>query len=271
MKTKISLLLLVSFILILSSCKRDTTDDQKDITVENQMEKFVYPIPTPFETTQMLQGAGAAYIINLTNDVNNADKYFKEKSQALNLGVYGADLAYAATYNQAQSIRDILASSKKLSDQLGLSNVIDQSIIERVEQNIDNTDTLYKIVNNTFYDTFNKLNNENKGAISMLVITGAWIESIYISTQLATTSSDFTILAKKIAEQKYTLNSLLNITEQYSDNQDVTEITVVLNRFKGVFDQIEQNEDGDVDMNQALLEELMTISKEEREKIITMK
>lgn len=270
MKTKISLLLLVSFILVLGSCKRDSIDDQKDITVENQIEELVYPIPTPFETTQMLQGAGAAYIIDLVNDVNNADKYFKEKSQALNLGVYGADLAYAATYNQAQSIRDILASSKKLSDQLGLSNVIDQTIIERVEQNIDNTDTLYKIVNNTFYDTFNKLNNEDKGAISMLVITGAWIESIYISTQLAATSSDITILAKKIAEQKYTLNSLMPLMEQYSDNPDINEITVILNRFKSVFDQIEQNEEGEVDLDQSLLEELMTISKEEREKIITM-
>ena len=271
MKTKISLLLLISLFLISTACKNDeATNQNSDIIVEDNIDQLVYPIPTPFETTQMLQNAGAAYISGIINSFDNADNYFKEKSQALNLGVYGADLAYASTYNQAQAIRDILASSKKLSDQLGLSNIIDQNIIDRVEQNIDNGDTLYKIVNNTYYDTFNKLNSENKGAIAMLVISGAWIESIYISTQLAITSSDFSILTPKIAEQKYTLNSLLPIITQYSDNQDISEIIVSLNRFNEIFDEIEQDEDGNITMNNAQLEKLMNIAQEEREKIVTM-
>ena len=273
MKTKISLLLLASLFIVFSSCKDDIVDDgqNQDIEVENQIERLVYPVPTPFETAQMLQSAGASYISGIINDFENADNYFKEKSQALNLGVYGSDLAYASTYNQAQVIRDILASTKKLSDQLGLSNVVDQNIIARVEQNIDNEDTLYKIVNNTYYDTFNKLNSENKGAVAMLVISGAWIESIYISTQLAITSSDFSILAQKIAEQKYTLNAMLPIIEQYeTENQDIAEILLALHRFNIVFDKVEQNEDGDVSMTDDQLVELMEIGKEEREKIVNM-
>ncbi len=272
MNTKFSLLLVLSFIFVFASCKHDNENNNpNDIVVEDQIEQLVYPIPTPFEVTQMLQSSGTAYIADITNKIENADNYFKEKSKALNLGVYGADLAYASTYNQAQAIRDILVASKKLSDQLGLSAIIDQKIVERIEQNIDNADTLYKIVNNTYYDTFNKLNAENKGALAMLVISGAWIESIYLSTQLALTSVDKEVLANKIAEQKFVVNSLIPILEQYkADNQDIAEVIEVMKKFKNVFDKITPNEDGDVEMDSQTLEELMKIAKEERDKIVTL-
>lgn len=273
MKTKLSFIILISLFFVFVSCDDDTnnTNNKPDIEVEDQIDQLVYPIPTPFETTQMLQEAGAAYIADLTNDVTKAENYFKEKSQALNLGVFGADLAYASTYNQAQSIRDILAASKNLSDQLGLTNIIDQGIIQRVEQNIDNGDTLYKIVNNTYYETFNKLNSENKGAVAVMVISGAWIESLYISTQLAITSTDMSVLSSRIAEQKFTANTLIPLLDQYkNENADIAELAGIVQNIKNVFDKIEADEDGNITMDEATLEELMTVAKTEREKIVTM-
>jgi len=268
MKAKFYLVILVTLVIFLGSCKDEKKD--QDIVVDNKLEQLVYPVPTPFEVTQMLQKAGASYRLDLVNDVKNAEKYFKEKSQALNLGVYGADLAYASTYNQAQSIREILTATQRLANELGLTNVIDQSIITRVEQNIEKADSLYKIVNNSYLNTFNKLNTENKGAVSLMIIAGAWIESIYISTQLAITSQNSQVIMDKIAQQKFTISSLLPLLQQHKDNQDVADVIIIVEKFKVVFDKVVQDEEGNVKMDAKLFDELTKLAETERKAIISL-
>jgi hypothetical protein len=45
-----------------------------------------YPIPTAIEVVEMLERAGAPYILGISNPAANADRYFTERSKALNLG-----------------------------------------------------------------------------------------------------------------------------------------------------------------------------------------
>jgi hypothetical protein len=274
MKTRFFTLLIAVALVFAFGCNGNSDKNNKnnDIEVDNQVEKLVYPLPTPFEVTQMLQASGTAYNIGLINDLDKTDQYTTEKSQALNLGVYGADLAYAATYNQAQATRDILAVTKKLSDQLGLTDVLDKNIVERIEQNIENGDSLYKIINNSYYDTFDKLNNQSKGAVAMLVITGAWIESVYIATQLAITSQDKTILMNQIAEQKFNLNALIPLLQQYKDdNADVAEILPDVEKFKEFFDKVQTDEDSNVSIDEDTFNALTDYTAQIRQKIVDLK
>ncbi len=273
MKTKLFSLIAIALLLAFGCNENGNKNDQQnDIQVDNQVEKLVYPLPTPFEVTQMLQASGTAYNIGLVNDLNKADQYTTEKAQALNLGVYGADLAYAATYNQAQGTRDILAVTKKLSDNLGLTDVMDKNIVERIEQNIENGDSLYKIINNSYYDTFDKLNNQSKGSVAMLVITGAWIESMYLATQLAITSQDKTVLMNKIAEQKFNLNALIPLLQQYKDeNSDIAEILPEVEKFKDFFDKVETDEDSNVSIDEETFDALSEYATQIREKIVDLK
>ncbi|MBN2662944.1 MAG: hypothetical protein JXR68_04780 [Bacteroidales bacterium] len=273
MNTKLSFFLIVVLFLGLSACKDDsnsTINAGDDIVVDQVDDQLVYPMPTPFEVTQMLQTSGTPFSVDIMNPVSNVDNYMQEISQALNLGVYGADLAYASTYNQANEVRDILAAAKKLSDELGLANVMDQNIVERIEQNIQNQDSLYKIVNNTFYNTYDKLNQEQKGAVSLLVITGAWIESIYLATQIAISSQDNSILMIKVAEQKYNVNTLLPLLNQYTDNAEVASMIPVIQNFKTIFDKVQVDSLGDVTIDQAIFDEITDYSVSERNKIIAM-
>ncbi len=273
MNTKLSLILLI-VVFVFSACKDDTninnTNNSNDIQVETQDDQLVYPLPTPFEVTQMLQASGTPFNVGITNSVDNAGNYMQEGSQAMNLGVYGADLAYASTFNQAQQIRDILSASKKLSDELGLTNVIDQNIIDRIEQNIENEDSLYKIVNNTFYDTYNNLNQEEKGDVSVLVITGAWIESVYIATQLAISSQSPQLLMNSVAEQKYNVSTILPLMEQYKDNADVAAMIPVMQSFKDVFENVQQDSMGNTTITEVDFNKLIDLSATEREKLVSM-
>ena len=141
-------------------------------TIEKQVKDVVYPLPTTFELTSMLNRIGADYILGLSNSTENADKYFTEKARALNLGVYGADLSYASTYNRKQETMLFLKASKTIIDNLEITSTYNETLVEDVEKNLDNKDQLVKLVTNSFYDTYEFLNKNGKANLSLLVVSG---------------------------------------------------------------------------------------------------
>src|SRR5690554_5816283 len=119
--------------------------------VEEDVREFVYPLPTSFGVTEMLNRVGAAYILTLSNPVSNVERYLTEKSKALNLGVYSADLSYVSTYNQKQATVDYMDVSKKLIDALNVSAAIIPDILDQIEARQDNKDELVDLITNTFF------------------------------------------------------------------------------------------------------------------------
>lgn len=67
-----------------------------------QTKKIFFNIPSPMETAALLKKTGAQYNGKILNDVNKVDSYTAASQQALNLGVYGADLSYASVFNHTQ-------------------------------------------------------------------------------------------------------------------------------------------------------------------------
>ena len=272
MKTiKIFSFFVLSLLLMVSACK-NANNQEEDIIIDGEDEKLVYPLPTPFEVTQMLEEFGIPYNLGLTNDIAKAELYNSEKSKSLNLGVYSADLTYAATYNQAQATRDILASAKKIADNLNISDVFNKDIVDRVEQNIQNSDSLYKLVSEMDIKTFNKLIKRGQGVTAMLVITGAWVESVYIATQLSITSTNQKGLMTKIAEQKYNINILIPLLSEYNvKSGDISDFIVKMEKFKTIFDKIENDDDGNMMISQDIIDELTEYAAEVRKEIIDLR
>lgn len=170
-------------------CSNQGQTDQNNVdttlSVTDQAEKLIYPLPTPLEITNMLNKAGASYIIGIANRPENVDKYFTESAKALNLGVYGADLSYSATYGMSQETMNFFLCTKKLRDGLDIQSAENENLANRIETNIDKRDSIYNILTSSFTTTFGYLNNNNKGAVAVLVLAGGWIEGLYLSTELA--------------------------------------------------------------------------------------
>jgi hypothetical protein len=183
----------------------------------------------------MLNGAGAGYIFNVSNPVENVDRYFTEKQKALNLGVYGADLSYASTYNKSKETQFFLTCTQQLTIDLGINSALNQGLIERVEANINNKDSLHNIISESFYDTFDYLNKNGKGSISVLILAGGWIEGMYLSTQLAIITKNNPDILRGIGEQKDTLEKLLTILRNYKDDPNVTDFILDLEKIDASF------------------------------------
>ena len=135
-----SMLFAAVFSIMIISCGNGSNDQQNDesnsiveTTVIEKADILVYPLPTPLEVTDMLNRAGAAYILDIANRPDNVAKYFTEMSKALNLGVYGADLSYASTYNKTQETNNYLACTITLRDGLAIETPFNIGMLERVE------------------------------------------------------------------------------------------------------------------------------------------
>jgi len=227
------------------SCNSVQQDQAADTTAKldsvpkTEVPKLAYPLTTPLEITKMLNEAGAGFILNITNPVKNADKYVTEKSKALNLGVYGADLSYSSTYRKVQETSGILQTSKKLTEELGILNAFTEKEIQRIDKNIENSDSLYKIITTSFENTYKSLNDAGKGQISALVLAGGWIEGMYIATQLTATSKKNEKMVKVIVDNKSTLEQLIITLDLYKESADVQEITTELTAVKAIFDAVQ--------------------------------
>ncbi len=221
--------------------KQAETDKSHDGKSKEEAFKSVtkYPIPTAFEVVKLLNKAGASYILSLNNPVENVDKYFTEKSKALNLGVYGANLSYASTYQMKQETMSYLKVSKTLIDDLQITTAFNKDFYTRVEANIDNKDSLINIISDSFYDTYDFLINEGKDNISTLVIVGSWVEGLYITCQMAIISKNNEDILKIIANQKDPLDKLMEIMMPQANDKNVLEVMELIQPLAPLYEKIE--------------------------------
>lgn len=220
--------LAVLIILSVTSCKNQKSsnsgskDDVELMQVESKdaviHEISDYPLPTSFEVTTLLIDAGASYILDLCNHVDNVNKYINLKSKALNLGVYGADLSYAATYNQTQETMQYLSASAKLIDELQIGS-FNEELVSNVEANISNVDSLINLISDSFYKTYEYLTTNEQDELSILVMAGSWIEALYITTQISIISAENSKIVEIIYEQSSSLEKLLETMTPVSGSE----------------------------------------------------
>lgn len=186
-------------------------------TLADRMTKtknIFYNIPSPMETAALLKKAGAEYNSKILNDVKNVDKYTAASQQALNLGVYGADLSYASVFNHTQESMFYTSCSRKLADRLGVISAFNDSTLELMQAKMNDRDALLDIISETYWNVDAYLKENGRDNISALMIAGGWVEGLYIATQVSS-SNDSPELRQRIAEQKLSLNDLINLLDSY--------------------------------------------------------
>lgn len=247
-------ILLIVFLLagLFTACnsggkKAPAEETEVEIPKENQAvyddikkaEKIFNSLPSPLESAMLIKSAGAKFNDDLLNPVQNGDKYVTNKMMALNLGIYTCDLSFASLYEQTQLIIDYMNAAKKMADGLGILKAIEQSTIDRLEENINNSEVIMEIVSETFMNSNSYLEDNNQPAIASMVLVGGWFEGLYISTQLVD-MDDFNgnKLVGRIIDQKLSIGILMNLLETSKGNPAVDELLVQVNKLKVVFDKI---------------------------------
>jgi hypothetical protein len=246
--TKLAIFSLFAVTTLFVGCNGDSSnvEDQIEDSVNtgnvdefNKAKQVIYGIPSPIETAMLMKRAGAKYNQDYLNPITNCGNYTTTKSMALNLGVYSTDLSFASMFDQSQASIKYLSTTKKLADDLGILNAIDKSIINRMETNINNRDSLMEIISETFMNSNSFLKENDRAEIAAIILAGGWIEGLYIGTQVASNTASNKELIERIADQRLSLNTLLSLMAEYKDDPNIKQIAPDMERLKTVFDKIQ--------------------------------
>ena len=248
MKKAIAVLIIPILILSfsgLNSCKNKAErakTSEKDLeleqvqSLEKEIEKNVYPLPTSAEVIKMLSELEVGYIMGITNPVANARKYLTSSGKAINMGVFGADLSYGTLYNIQQEVLNYLDAIRGLANDLNMSQIYDETLYDRIRQNQDKKEELVNILTEAFDKTYAYLSENDQQGLALLVVGGAWVEGMYLTTHVSEAAYQVAGISKVLIEQKESFDLFIEITEPYLTDQDVKEFVERLEPVRKVYE-----------------------------------
>jgi hypothetical protein len=132
---------------------------------------------------------------------------------------------------------DYLITIREMSNKLGIPDQYLAEPLKLMQSDITDADSLMSLMNGSFNKMENHLRTGGRESTAGLMVLGGWVESLYISTQLVyDPSRPDPEVVQKIAEQKYTLNTLLSFLKNYYDDPIVVYYTKKLKFLKNYFD-----------------------------------
>ena len=225
-----------------NSGENDQFESQVDEETQvklNTAKRIFYSLPSPLETAMLIKNAGALYEETLLNPTDNTSKYITNRSMALNLGIYSTDLSFASLFDQTQATLNYIAAAKVMADGLDILDAIDEETIQRLEDNINNRDVIIDIISETLLNSSAYLKENGLEATASVILVGGWVEGLYLATNLV---GDGPLkedkLVERIVDQKLSLDIIINLLNETSENADSQAVLADVMALKQIFDKI---------------------------------
>jgi hypothetical protein len=236
----------------------------------------------------LIKELGVPFSTKYLATTDYVDKYNTSFKMAYSLGVFGADLGYLNIYDKSNQAIDYLAAINKLADGIKVGQFFDFETLQRLATSRENIDSLMYISVNSFNNMDSYLRENSRGHLSALMITGTWVEGLYLVTQVANEKSN-PELSDRIGEQKINLSNIMLILDNYKEHEQVMEVIESMNELKEEFDKVEityeigepetvkeggmimivQNEKSVVNISDEQLKKIINKTKQIRNKLIS--
>lgn len=204
---------------------------------EEVMQDIVQNVSSPVEMAALVKGLNAGYSVNYLAPTNNVDALTTSFQQSLQLGVFAADLGYLNMYNKTNAVLDYITAIKTLADAIRVGQFFDFSTLKRLAQSTQNLDSLMYISVHSFNQMDKYLRTDKRSDLSTLIITGVWIEGLYLATQVAKTTPH-PDLAERIGEQKIIMADLMLILDNFKKDKQFASLIEDLNSLKAEFNDV---------------------------------
>jgi hypothetical protein len=196
-------------------------------------------IPAPLEISVLLKESGKKYNAGYLNSPDNLAKYNSNFQKALNLGIYGTDLGYTNIYEQNNDGVKYMASIKTLADGLSIGQFFDLETVGRLATNSKNLDSLLLITTQNFNSINQYLQSQGRANLSVLLLTGGWLEALHIISEVASANPDNKELRETIGEQKIILENIMLLLSFYKESdQNMASLLTDMDELKKLYDKV---------------------------------
>jgi hypothetical protein len=203
-----------------------------------EVKDIYYRFPSPDEMLNFISRQELEFDDRILLPVENARGYIDSRSQALNLGVYSADLAYITLFQRQKEALTYFTIVYGLSDKLRISSAFDPELLKRFEDNLNNMDSLELLADEAMTDITNYLVENDKEKTFAVISIGGFIESMYLAFHLTGEFDEDNVIVQRISDQKFVLENLLNYSLEYSGDQNVAEAIKLLHPIRSVFNEL---------------------------------
>lgn len=251
-------LLFISLLIVLNwSC-----EDPQNKTIEEEIEiqsaqpsqeelkKRYYQIPSPDEMFAFIKQSGMKYNSNLLIDPSYSEKIVDPVALPVIFGAYTADLAYTAAFEEYQTTIKYFAVVRKLADKIEISSAFDETLVNRIQNNLNSADSLIAITNDSYFQIVDYLEKNQRGNVLGIIAFGGWLESVYIVSEEIKNLNDDQMqnnpIVERFVDQNETLDNIILFLERYSDDPKVAKVLQWTQRIKGKFAQLKDDISGEV-------------------------
>lgn len=219
------------------------------VRVARLTEAVINAIPTSEEVEALMDEMGKEYQMELLNPIEHVSKYQLVSDKAINLGIYLCDLGYISSFNQTQELIFYVNCSKKLSEGIGVNEVVDPQTLENLELHMDNQDSLQAIIHRIYNQTYAFLDQTDRLNTATLMITGGWIEGLYIAMQLIDLKDPHLEMIENLIKQQEVYDQLMELLGNFREDPAAEELYARLKDLGPAFKKI--NAEGE-DQQEAL-------------------
>ncbi len=220
-----------------------TTDTIKS-EVRINFDMLRVNIPTPSKLAAQLTAAKINYNKSFLTPASRGGSFSSNYQKAVGLGALGADLSFAAAYNQSGDAVEYLAQVGKLAGDLGIGTAFDPEFSKELIKNVSKPDTFAIMLDKAFDKAERNLRSNQRVALSILMITGGWVESLYTSVEALNTNPNGPNTKQLYADLNahcYSFEYIFQLLDAYKDNADCAKLAADLQSFKPMLTSIAQS------------------------------
>lgn len=146
---------------------------------------------------------------------------------------------YTNLYEQNQDGVKYMEAIKELADGLNIGQFFDIETVGRLATNSKNLDSLLLITTQNFNTINHYLQTQSRENLSVLLLTGGWLEAVHITTEVAKANPGNKELEETIGEQKIILENIILLLSFYKESDsNMKELLTQFEELKKAFDRV---------------------------------
>lgn len=217
---------------------QDTIISAMEIEItEEVLVEIIDNIASPVEMAALMNRLGVPFSKEYLASTSSVDALNTNFQMAYKLGVFGADLGYLNMYGKTASAIEYISAIKTLADELSIGQFFDYTTLKRLATSNQNLDSLLFLSVHSYNEMDSYLRETHRSYLSSLMVTGLWVEGLFLATQVAKGDPNPAI-SERIGEQKIIITDILNVLNLYKKDPRFNELIQSLETLNVEFKKI---------------------------------